>query len=601
MAITQIIATLPAVLNDSVTFYEDIATRNNTLVTTTFPTINTWATQANDLKEEINTTAAQVAAASVNGGYSQDYINENFISTTDTIATLRTMTTSPNRIGVTGYHTKGDGAFGSNIFEWDDTSVEADNSGTIIKLDSIATGRYKLRYSGAVNVKWFGAAGDGEDNDLPSIENAIDYCDINKKQIEFSDGTYLVNGSLNMARQDLNILLTGKVIFKHANGASGYVIDFNSGASSIYGIKTIGQMQVEAVSSSTGAIRVIACHHSDFNFRALGSPNEAIRVDFAVLSHFNIVVSSNEAPFTIVPTAGLILDSRNAGEYVTDSFFNTIIEGVSGAGLVLTDATANKFIGTSEANGKGVEVAPISNYNTFENYWCEANSAIDFEVNGKGNTFNDCTSLSKSLNMEIITANNTHINGGYYRAINLQSTSKDTLIENINTSDHTSLGIKGPGTYKLINCVKSDVSGITTGFYNDKLGNSGTFTPIVKGITTDGTPTYIRQLGSYYVIGDLVYISIDISVTNFGGTGLYSIFGLPFESSSNSSLAIGAYNNIGLQGSREQLTCDLGLGTNFLLFTSSGYDTATTVGAANLDCVTVGATHSLKISGTYLK
>jgi hypothetical protein len=62
-------------------------------------------------------------------------------------------------VWVSGYHTKGDGAFGSNIFEWDSASTDADNGGTIIKLDSVVTGRYKLRYSGAVNVKWFGAVG----------------------------------------------------------------------------------------------------------------------------------------------------------------------------------------------------------------------------------------------------------------------------------------------------------------------------------------------------------------------------------------------------------------------------------------------------------
>ena len=80
MAITQIIATLPAVLNDSATFYEDIAERNNSLVTTVLPSINAWATQANTTQAEINAKAAQVAAQAVDGGYSQNYINDNFFS-----------------------------------------------------------------------------------------------------------------------------------------------------------------------------------------------------------------------------------------------------------------------------------------------------------------------------------------------------------------------------------------------------------------------------------------------------------------------------------------------------------------------------------------
>ena len=97
MAITQTIATLPAVLNDSATFYEDIAERNNSLVTTVLPSINAWALQANTTQEEINAKAAQVAAQAVDGGYSQDYINTNFVGVKNAqnITAVKTFTVSP--------------------------------------------------------------------------------------------------------------------------------------------------------------------------------------------------------------------------------------------------------------------------------------------------------------------------------------------------------------------------------------------------------------------------------------------------------------------------------------------------------------------------
>ena len=107
MAITQTIATLPAVLNDSATFYEDIAERNNSLVTTVLPSINTWAIQANTTQAEINAKALQVAAQAIDGGYSQDYINSNFFSqdyinsnfigvnNTQDITEVKTFTVSP--------------------------------------------------------------------------------------------------------------------------------------------------------------------------------------------------------------------------------------------------------------------------------------------------------------------------------------------------------------------------------------------------------------------------------------------------------------------------------------------------------------------------
>jgi len=82
------------------------------------------------------------------------------IKSVDTLADLKALTSTPPTVWVSGYHTKSDGAFGSNIFEWDATSTEDDNGGTIIKLDNVDTGRYKLKFNGAVNVKWFGVEDD---------------------------------------------------------------------------------------------------------------------------------------------------------------------------------------------------------------------------------------------------------------------------------------------------------------------------------------------------------------------------------------------------------------------------------------------------------
>jgi len=64
-------------------------------------------------------------------------------------------------VNVLGYYAKGDG--GGGLFYWDAASTEADNGGTIIQANAITTGRWKRVFSGAVNVKWFGAKGDGKD------------------------------------------------------------------------------------------------------------------------------------------------------------------------------------------------------------------------------------------------------------------------------------------------------------------------------------------------------------------------------------------------------------------------------------------------------
>ena len=135
----------------------------------------------------------------------------------DTIADLKALDGSHKLVYVTGYHTKGDGAFGSHFFEWDATSIEADNGGTIIALTSIATGRYKLKYSGAVNVKWFGAIGDGVADDTVAIQNAISIL-----TVYVPAGVYIVTSTLADAVNDLTIFGDGSGV--SAGGAKGSLI-----------------------------------------------------------------------------------------------------------------------------------------------------------------------------------------------------------------------------------------------------------------------------------------------------------------------------------------------------------------------------------------
>ena len=144
----------------------------------------------------------------------------------DTLATLRARTTTPDTVWVSGYHTKDDGAFGSNIFRWNSTSTEDDNSGTIIKLDGVATGRYELQYDGAINVKWFGARGsdtitDGthyDYNDAPSIQAAIDFA--NSKQSETIGASVYIPAGKYPIKEPIYTTIGLKLI---GDGATGLV------------------------------------------------------------------------------------------------------------------------------------------------------------------------------------------------------------------------------------------------------------------------------------------------------------------------------------------------------------------------------------------
>ena len=94
----------------------------------------------------------------------------------DSIANMKNLNTEIEAnatVELLGYYSKGDG--GGGTFYWDSTSIEDDNGGTIIEATGVVDGRYIRNYSGAVNVKWFGAVGDGAVDDTVAFTECISF------------------------------------------------------------------------------------------------------------------------------------------------------------------------------------------------------------------------------------------------------------------------------------------------------------------------------------------------------------------------------------------------------------------------------------------
>lgn len=90
-----------------------------------------------------------------------------------------------NTAGTKGYYAIGDG--GNSLYNIREKTVsDVDDGGSIIFLDNGNVA--ELITDGTVNVKQFGAVGDGVTNDGQSIQNAIDY---GVKNVVFPEGTYL--------------------------------------------------------------------------------------------------------------------------------------------------------------------------------------------------------------------------------------------------------------------------------------------------------------------------------------------------------------------------------------------------------------------------
>lgn len=132
-------------------------------------------------------------------------VSDTTVSRVKTIDDLKSLKEDHNdrTIEVLGYYEAGDG--GGGTFYWDATSTEADNGGTIIQATGVTTGRWKRVYSGAVNVKWFGAKSDydangGDTNNAPffqaATEAAREWWTFSGKvgEVFIPEGDYLVEG-----------------------------------------------------------------------------------------------------------------------------------------------------------------------------------------------------------------------------------------------------------------------------------------------------------------------------------------------------------------------------------------------------------------------
>jgi hypothetical protein len=77
-------------------------------------------------------------------------------------------TASIHTIVAGGFWAIGDG--GGGVFHWDATSTAADDGGTVVRPAGVSgAGRWRRVYGGALNVKWFGARGDGATDDYAAI------------------------------------------------------------------------------------------------------------------------------------------------------------------------------------------------------------------------------------------------------------------------------------------------------------------------------------------------------------------------------------------------------------------------------------------------
>jgi hypothetical protein len=106
-----------------------------------------------------------------------------------TIADLRARTGNANQdeAHVQGYYAQGDG--GGGVFYFNSSSTDSDNGGTVIAPTGIPpSGRWHREKAAPLNVKWFGAKGDGSTNDAIALQKALD----TSGNLFFPAGVYII-------------------------------------------------------------------------------------------------------------------------------------------------------------------------------------------------------------------------------------------------------------------------------------------------------------------------------------------------------------------------------------------------------------------------
>ncbi|GAA3412244.1 glycosyl hydrolase family 28-related protein [Paenibacillus hodogayensis] len=98
------------------------------------------------------------------------------------------------------YYVSDNGAAGPFVYNPSDTA--SDNTGTVIV--SASGARFRRLFTGPLNVRWFGAKGDGSNNDGPAIQAAIDAAGP-RSSVYFPQGTYRITESLWIRQPEVTL------------------------------------------------------------------------------------------------------------------------------------------------------------------------------------------------------------------------------------------------------------------------------------------------------------------------------------------------------------------------------------------------------------
>ena len=216
---------------------------------------------------------------------------------------LRSGTTIANAAKTLGYYAAGDG--GGNSFYWDSTSTATDNAGTVIKPTAVSgAGRWLAVDTSYINVKQFGAVGDGVADDTAEIQAALT-SSLSGTVVSFpaSSVGYKISNNLNVPL-GVNINGGGKVLRTHGLSVSNYAFTLN-GSNKISGLVYDGGFLTIATPGNALSIK---------DFRVIG--NDVSFTDNTFSNSCGSFVDFTNIQYITTDTLqGLVFSNNIVGDY----------------------------------------------------------------------------------------------------------------------------------------------------------------------------------------------------------------------------------------------------------------------------------------------
>lgn len=183
-------------------------------------------------------------------------------------------------------------------------------------------------------------------------------------------------------------------------------------------------------------------------------------------------------------------------------------------------------------------------------------------------------------------------------ALNTINTGASTIV--LTTGEYVTL--QTDETELIWNIINSPIIGLTSSLDElNKLDESvdpaeASWTPVIYGSTTAGSPTYTVQSGSYWRIGALVFANIDLRLSAKGGmAGNLRISGLPFTADIKTEIPMMGVDFTGITAG-EQIMFNLVTGAAYidvLRYDAQG-------GALNSTVDATQALDTLEIHGSFV-